>query len=94
MPSLYEGFPVTIIESLASGVPCVLSDTITKEVQIIEKSIVFRNLNDNIDDWCESILKVSQINLNRDVTFEILKEKGLSIDKTVKRLEELYDTEN
>lgn len=32
LPSLFEGLPVAAVEAQATGVPCLLSDTITREV--------------------------------------------------------------
>ena len=33
-PSFYEGMPNTVIEAQATGLPCIISDTITKEANI------------------------------------------------------------
>ncbi len=34
LPSLYEGLPITLIEAQAVGVPCIVSDVVTNEVQL------------------------------------------------------------
>ena len=42
-PSLFEGLPVTLIEAQASGLPCIVADTITPEVGISD-SLKFLSL--------------------------------------------------
>ncbi len=57
LPSLYEGFPVTVVEWQASGIPCIVSDTITKDVNIngLVKQLP---INKGIKLWEKEIIKI------------------------------------
>ena len=90
MPSLYEGFPMVLIEALASGKNCVVSDNISKEVNIDGKSIEFISLNDDIQKWVTKITKKANEKVNMEERIKILEEKGFSIDKTVEILMKIY----
>lgn len=54
MPSLFEGLPVTLVEAQSASLPCVISDSITNEINISE--YIYRcKLTDTLEDWCRQI---------------------------------------
>jgi glycosyltransferase EpsF len=55
MPSIYEGLPVTLVEAQSAGVPCVISESITKEADLGLGLLKFVNLRCSPDQWCEQI---------------------------------------
>ena len=57
-PSFYEGMPNTVIEAQATGLPCIISNTITSEVAITN-CVTFLEL-DEIEKWVEAITSYEQ----------------------------------
>lgn len=52
-PSFYEGMPNTVIEAQATGLPCVIADTITKEADITGL-VNYLSLSDSAEKWAET----------------------------------------
>ena len=86
LPSLYEGLPVVGIEAQASGLPCLFSNTITKEVEICNTT--FLAINRGTSDWVNAI-KRSLDNKREDPRKAFL-EKGFDINKEADNLAMFY----
>ena len=56
MPSLFEGLPVSLIETQAAGVPCVVSTGVPAEVDITG-DVEFLSLDDSPETWAKALLK-------------------------------------
>lgn len=64
MPSRFEGLPVVGVEAQFSGLHCIFSSRITKEIKLSEKAH-FINIDRPASDWAEYILKIREEKDNR-----------------------------
>ncbi|WP_418603875.1 glycosyltransferase [Hwangdonia sp.] len=91
MPSLFEGFPVVLVESQACGTPALISSNISPEVDLEMGLIEFCRLEDDLEAWFNSIKNIlNKPSVEATVREQVLSEKGFNINLSVKKLELFY----
>ena len=88
LPSLYEGLPIVAIEAQASGLPCLLADTITAETAVTDL-VEFMSLTEPPRSWAERLTGLAKAHQKSDRSkyAQDLLENGYNIEETVKELE-------
>lgn len=59
-PSFYEGMPNTVIEAQATGLSCVIADTITKDANITGL-VEYHSLQESAESWAEAALQRAKV---------------------------------
>lgn len=85
-PSIYEGLPICLIEAQTSGLPVVVSKSISEEAKISENFYKIKTFN--VNDWTEEILRVNI--KNRNYAYKNTFKYGFNIEESAKKLEIIY----
>lgn len=89
MPSEFEGFGMACVEAQTSGLYCVVSDAISKEVDITG-NVAFVPLNDGIAQWCEVVKCCMKKKNDRESVYTIAALSNCSASSAGERLTDYY----
>ncbi len=88
-PSFMEGFPGVVLESQASGLKCIVSDTITKEVNLTGL-VEYISLKKPDKYWADKTIDIINNGYNRRNTYDDIVKKGYDIKNVAKWYEDFY----
>ena len=88
LPSLYEGLPLVGIEAQSAGLPCLFSDTITRELEVTD-NVKYIPLND-VMKWKDALINIENNN-DRKKMRQLVVNDGYDINESSSRLVRIYD---
>lgn len=83
LPSLYEGMPNVVIEAQSTGLPCLVSNSITKECNI--SNIVYFESLGNPKKWAAKANNIANYNLEKRIENVTRFPKEYRIEEVTKR---------
>jgi len=89
LPSLYEGLPLVGVEAQAMNLPCLFSETISKEADLTGNTIFLPINNPSI--WAEATLMIAREKPTYD-NLPTLKAKGYDIKDSAPKLLDYYNS--
>ena len=91
-PSFFEGLPVVLIEAQAAGVHCLISDCITKEVDLGLNLLNYLSIEKNIEQWVEKINLLKGLDKPSYVNRVLkIKERGYEAKGNIHTLMKMYE---
>lgn len=89
-PSLFEGLPVVLVEVQASGLPCLISNTISSE-SIFGKSVIKKSLDESCEMWAKKATELLDSQNVRIDTSDEVRIAGYDMGELANKLELLYN---
>ena len=89
-PSVYEGLPVSMVEAQCSGLPCLISSSITDEIMLTD-CVKQMDLKENVSEWAKAAMEMLEAGKRKErySRQDEIRKAGYGIEELVKFYEEI-----
>lgn len=93
LPSLYEGLGLVLIEAQAAGLPCVFSDVVPEEADVIKPLVQRMALSKSPFSWAETILATEDTRsvISQTDALSVVEKSPFNIEIGLKKLVQVYE---
>lgn len=93
-PSLFEGLGLVLIEAQASGLPCIISDVVPEEADVVPGLVRRLSLSQPAAVWAEAVLAARDkaVTIPQAQALALVEESPFNILYSVRELEKIYST--
>lgn len=91
-PSLFEGLGLALVEAQAAALPCVISDVITTEADLIPDLITRKALSDPVESWASAVLDAPSKTLPQAIARDTVARSPMNLETGLEALIRLYSS--
>jgi glycosyltransferase involved in cell wall biosynthesis len=94
-PSLHEGLGLVLIEAQAAGLPCIFSNVVPEEADVIKHLVQRISLSQPVSEWVQVVLHQREMRsiITQSDDLAQVETSPFNIGTSVKQLESIYQTQ-